>query len=409
MSVTKDEFLNGGVQRPMYAPPPIAHEMESDPTDNMPNAGGSAVGAGVQVAEAGKGNSAVQPAKPVDGVQPPVEKTVDNSPKKMSYKEMYQALNPYKPPTAEELEAQRKKEKRQKIFAALGDGISALANLYFTTQGAPNMYNPANSQQDVVKDRWDKIKQERDQHMKEYTEALMKAQALDDENADNERKWQRLLQIDKVNADKAKAEQERKDAIAEAQRLKYEAAANKDDKLATLYQQKSEAIAAGLPYVATKLQAEIDKLKASAGKDNRQGTSSWVSSKGGKSGGTSSNSDGRSGGKPYGTFNGVEYKTKSDYDRAVVRYAKDNNIPLTYNKKSTDKWGKVSTTQANRTIAGLAAEGEKHYASHASKPTPKPKPAANPKPPTKPKPVVKPKPKHAGGGGKKKSTGGAFD
>lgn len=399
----------------MYAPPPIAHEMESDPTDNMPNAGGSAVGAGVQVAEAGKGNSAVQPA-----VQEPA-KPVDNSPKKMSYKEMYQALNPYKPPTAEELEAQRKKEKRQKIFAALGDGISALANLYFTTQGAPNMYNPANSQQDVVKDRWDKIKQERDQNMKEYTEALMKAQALDDENADNERKWQRLLQIDKVNADKAKAEKERKDAIAEAQRLKYEAAANKDDKLATLYQQKSEAIAAGLPYVATKLQAEIDKLKASAGKDNRQGTSSWVSGKGGKSGGTSSwvsgkggksggtssNSDGRSGGKPYGTFNGVEYKTKSDYDRAVVRYAKDNNIPLTYNKKSTDKLGKVSTTQTNRTIAGLAAEGEKHYASHASKPTPKPKPAANPKPPVKPKPAAKPK--HAGGGGKKKSTGGAFD
>ena len=47
-------------------------------------------------------------------VKSPVDKTVDNTPKKMSYKEMYQALNPYKPPTAEELEAQRKKEKRQK-------------------------------------------------------------------------------------------------------------------------------------------------------------------------------------------------------------------------------------------------------------------------------------------------------
>ena len=69
--------------------------------------------------------------------------------------------------------------------------------------------------------------------------------------------------------------------------------------------------------------------------------------------------------------------------------------------------GKVSTTQTNRTIAGLAAEGEKHYASHASKPTSKSKPAANHKPPAKPKPVVKPKPKPAGG--KKKSTGGAFD
>lgn len=358
----------------MYAPPPIAHEMESDPTDNMPNAGGSAVGAGVQVAEAGKGNSAVQPAvqepaKPVDGVKPPVEKTVDNSPKKMSYKEMYQALNPYKPPTAEELEAQRKKEKRQKIFAALGDGISALANLYFTTQGAPNMYNPANSQQDVVKDRWDKIKQERDQHMKEYTEALMKAQALDDENADNERKWQRLLQIDKANTDKAKAEQERKDAIAEAQRLKYEAAANKDDKLAELYQQKSEALAAGQPYVALKLQAEIDKLKSSS----RHSTSSNVSNGGSSSGKGGSGGSSGKGGKPYGTFNGVEYKTKSDYEKAVVKYAKDNGIPITYQKVSIDRRGKTSTTQTNRTIAGLAADGEKHYqAKHAAKPAAKP-------------------------------------
>lgn len=382
MSVTKDEILNGGVQRPMYAPPPIAHEMESDPTGNMPNAGGSAVGAGVQVAEAGKGNSAVQPAvqepaKPVDGVQTPVEKTVDNSPKKMSYKEMYQALNPYKPPTAEELEAQRKKEKRQKIFAALGDGISALANLYFTTQGAPNMYNPANSQQDVVKDRWDKIKQERDQNMKEYTEALMKAQALDDENADNERKWQRLLKIDKVNADKAKAEQERKDAIAEAQRLKYEAAANKDDKLATLYQQKSEAIAAGLPYVATKLQAEIDKLKASAGKDNRQGTSSWVSGKGGKSGSSSSNEF-----TAYDKDGNVHsFKTA----KAAEQFARQNG---TWKVDTTTSTSSVQQGRRFKVITTTKANG-----GHSVKPPVKPKPAAKPKP----------------AGGKKKSTGGAFD
>lgn len=373
----------------MYAPPPIAHETESDPTDNMPNAGGSAVGAGVQVAEAGKGNSAVQPAvqepaKPVDGVQTPVEKTVDNSPKKMSYKEMYQALNPYKPPTAEELEAQRKKEKRQKIFAALGDGISALANLYFTTQGAPNMYNPANSQQDVVNDRWDKIKKERDQHMKEYTEALMKAQALDDENADNERKWQRLLQIDKANTDKAKAEQERKDAIAEAQRLKYEAATNKDDKLATLYQQKSDAIAAGLPYVATKLQAEINKLKASAGKDNRQGTSSWVSGKGGKSGGGGSSS---SSSKEFTAYdkNGNVHSFKTA--KAAEQFARQNG---TWKADTVTSTSSVQQGRRTKVITTTMVNG-----GHSVKPPVKPKPAA--------------KPKHAGGGGKKKSTGGAFD
>ena len=388
MSVTKDEILNGGVQRPMYAPPPIAHEMESDPTDNIPNAGGSAVGAGVQVAEDGKGNSAVQPAvqepaNPVNEVKSPVDKTVDNTPKKMSYKEMYQALNPYKPPTAEELEAQRKKEKRQKIFAALGDGISALANLYFTTQGAPNMYNPANSQQDVVKDRWDKIKQERDQHMKEYTEALMKAQALDDENADNERKWQRLLQIDKVNADKAKAEQERKDAIAEAQRLKYEAAANKDDKLATLYQQKSEAIAAGLPYVATKLQAEIDKLKASAGKDNRQGTSSWVSGKGGKSGGGGSS---------------------SSSSKEFTAYDKDGNVHSFKTAKAAEQFARQNGTWKPDTVTSTSSVQQGRRTKVTT--TTRVNGGHSVKPPAKSKPAAKPKP---AGGGKKKSTGGAFD
>ena len=373
----------------MYAPPPIAHEMESDPTDNMPNAGGSAVGAGVQVAEAGKGNSAVQPAvqepaKPVDGVQTPVEKTVDNSPKKMSYKEMYQALNPYKPPTAEELEAQRKKEKRQKIFAALGDGISALANLYFTTQGAPNMYNPANSQQDVVKDRWDKIKQERDQHMKEYTEALMKAQALDDENADNERKWQRLIQIDKVNADKAKAEKERKDAIAEAQRLKYEAAANKDDAMTAFYQAKEDALIKGLPLDLALKKAKKAKEDAIAEKNRRQGTSSWVSGKGGKSGGGGNS---------------------SSSSKEFTAYDKDGNVHSFKTAKAAEQFARQNGTWKADTVTSTSSVQQGRRTKVTT--TTRVNGGHSVKPPVKPKPAAKPKP--AGGGGKKKSTGGAFD
>lgn len=392
MSGTKDEILNGGGERPKYAAPPIASELESNPQDNKPDIGGSASGSGVQASQDGKGNTATQPAdqQPANPVAQLSDETkgiggqiTDSTPKKMSYKEMFQALNPYKPPTPEELEKQRKKEKRQKIFAALGDGISALANLYFTTKGAPNMYNPNNSQQDVVKDRWDKLKQERDQHMKEYTEGLMKAQALDDENNDNERKWQRLLKIDRANADKDKADQARKDALADAQRGKFEAAARKDDAMTAFYQAKEDALKEGLPLDLALKKAKKAKEDAIADKNRRQGTSSWVSGKGSGSGGSSSGK-----GKSYGTFNGVTYKTKSDYDRAVVRYAKDNNIPLTYDRSSTDSRGKVSTKQTNRTIAGLAAEGEKHYQSKHEK-------AKSAKKPSAP--------------AKKKSTGGAFD
>lgn len=389
MSGTKDEILNGGGERPKYAAPPIASEMESDPQDNKPDIGGSAIGAGVQASQDGKGNGAAQPAeqKPANPVAQLSDETkgiggkvTDSTPKKLSYKEMYQALNPYKPPTAEELEKQRKKEKRQKIFAALGDGISALANLYFTTKGAPNMYNPNNSQQDVVKDRWDKLKQERDQHLKEYTEGLMKAQALDDENDDNERKWQRLLKIDKANADKAKADQERKDALADAQRGKYEAAARKDDAMTAYYKAKEDALNEGLPIDLALKKAQKAKEDAIADKNRRQGTSSWVSGKGGKGGGSGSGS------KEFVAYDEKGNEQRFKTAKAAEQYARQHGTWKVDTSTSTS-----SVQQGRRTKVTTTTKAN---GGHAVKPpTPKPKPAAK-------KPSVQ---------ARKKSTGGAFD
>lgn len=122
--------------------------------------------------------------------------------KRLSYVEMYKKLNPYQPPTQEELEKERKKEKREKMFAAIGDTISALSNLYFTTQYAPNMYKHENSQSDKVKSKWDKLREDRDAQMNAYIKNLMAAQQADDENAENERKWQRQLDIDAYNKGK---------------------------------------------------------------------------------------------------------------------------------------------------------------------------------------------------------------
>lgn len=376
----------------MYAAPPIASELESDPLDNKPDTGGSAIGAGVQASGDGKGNPATepatpQPANPVSQLSESAKdiggQVTDSTPKKLSYKEMYQALNPYKPPTEEELEKQRKKEKRQKIFAAISDGISALSNLYFTTKGAPNMFNPANSQQDVVKDRWDKLKQERDQHLKEYTEGLMKAQALDDENDNNERKWQRLLKIDKANADKAKADQERKDALADAQRGKYEAAAHKDEAMTAYYQAKEDALNEGLPLDLALKKAKKAKEDAIADKNRRQGTTSWVSGKGGKGG-----SGGSSGAKEFVAYdeNGKESRFKTA--KAAEQYARQHGTWKVDTSTSTS-----SVQQGRRTKVTTTTKAN---GGHAVKPA-KPKPAATP--------TAKPR----GGGAKKKSTGGAFD
>lgn len=85
----------------------------------------------------------------------------------------------YKEPTPEELEKERKKKKREAIFAAIGDGVSALANLYFTSQGAFNSYDPKNSMSAKWKARWDKVQKDRDDARDKYFGNYLKAAQLD--------------------------------------------------------------------------------------------------------------------------------------------------------------------------------------------------------------------------------------
>ena len=133
-------------------------------------------------------------------------------PKKMSYVEMFRQMSPYKPPTAEELENARKKEKRDKVFAAIGDGIAALSNLDFTTKGAPNAFDPRNSLSAKARERWDKLNKEREENARYYMQEAMKAQALDDDRDDKDRSYMSKLQNDyrnyllKLSADNRAAE-----------------------------------------------------------------------------------------------------------------------------------------------------------------------------------------------------------
>ena len=133
------------------------------------------------------------------GAQPPEAAPTKAPERKMSYVEMFQQMSPYKPPTAEELEKERKKEKRDKVFAAIGDGIAALSNLYFTTKGAPNAFDPRNSLSEKARERWDKLNKEREENGRYYMQEAMKAQALDDDKADKDRSYMSKLQNDYRN------------------------------------------------------------------------------------------------------------------------------------------------------------------------------------------------------------------
>lgn len=118
------------------------------------------------------------------------------------YEALFRQLNPYTPPTAEEIEKEKKKQRRNEIFAAIGDGVMALSNLFFTTQGAPNMYTGKNTMSERTKIRYDKLMKDLEEKNNAYFNGLIRAKQADAEEAHRERSWQRLLGLDKKNDDR---------------------------------------------------------------------------------------------------------------------------------------------------------------------------------------------------------------
>ena len=135
------------------------------------------------------------------------ESATPKAQKTMTYEEMFRMSNPYTPPTPEELEKERKKKKREAIFAAISDGVSALANLYFTSQGALNSYDPKNSMSSKVKKRWDDLEKEREGKNKEYYQGYMRARMADDEVERDNRNWEYKVGRDKLADERYTAEQ----------------------------------------------------------------------------------------------------------------------------------------------------------------------------------------------------------
>lgn len=119
----------------------------------------------------------------------------------------YTARNPYKEPSPEELEKERRRRKREAIFSAIGDGISAMANLYFTSKGAPSSYDPRASLSGQARRRWDMIDAERTKRKSEWTEGYMRAKKADEENERDSRNWRRMLSRDAESDRRYKAEQ----------------------------------------------------------------------------------------------------------------------------------------------------------------------------------------------------------
>lgn len=165
------------------------------------------------------------PVAPAAPAAPTSNTARGDEPQRLSYVDMYKRLNPYKEPTADELEAERRKQKRESMFSALGDGISALANLYFTTQYAPNAYDGRTGLSARARARFDKLKKDREDNQRQYMDGYLRALAMDEARDDRDRSWRHQLEREAVADERydeqaalARAKAERDAAMDELRR-----------------------------------------------------------------------------------------------------------------------------------------------------------------------------------------------
>lgn len=138
--------------------------------------------------------------------------------------------------TDEQRKKRERKEKSKKIIAAVSDGISALSNLFFTSQYAPNMYNhDKGSMMKHVTDRIEKLKAEREKNADKYLQFSLKRGALQNERAKTLRELEAQQEHQKLAREKAQREadlhplimaikgEQQKKAEQEAISAKYEA------------------------------------------------------------------------------------------------------------------------------------------------------------------------------------------
>lgn len=346
------------------------------PEDKEPDAaqgGGSAGGDVITGGGNTAGNTVGTAATPTD-----TDSTAPQQPRRyLSYDDIQQELKRQeeimkrnRPETDAERAAREKKEKRNKMFAALGDGISALSNLYFTTKGAPNMYNPSSSLSEAAQRRIEMARQAREKELAAYNAAATARYGTLTDADSRAYKWDAMARQKQQDADN----KARKDALAEAQAGKYKAAQDKDEAMMAYYQAKEKAIIEGLPLELVLLVAKAAKANAEAGRASRQGTSSWV---GGSKGGSGSGSS------KYSLFNEQTgqtetFATKGEFLRRAGELGYPTGAKSSSHSESDDGYGTKKKTDTSRSsnsveanIGRQEAAAKRRYAEkHKTKPNP---------------------------------------
>ena len=110
----------------------------------------------------------------------------DETPKRMSYADMFKAMygNDGEEETEEQKKKRLKRERTNAIIASVGDGLRALSNMYFATKNAKVNHNPEQDMSAAILKRKQLLDTQREKNRAAWLRGYQKAQELD-ENARN--------------------------------------------------------------------------------------------------------------------------------------------------------------------------------------------------------------------------------
>lgn len=172
----------------------------------------------------------------------------------------------YKEEDEETRKLRERKEKSKKIIAAVTDGLSSLANLYYTTKGAPDMYDHRDSALGKTNAHIDKLKADREANREKFLQYSLKAGSMKNE-------------LDRLKREIAEENEKRK-RDAELHPLLMalkEAEARKNDAMADKYGYEAETARTKSEFQPMLSQAELDltgsKIKTEGAKQNAHNAS----------------------------------------------------------------------------------------------------------------------------------------
>lgn len=175
------------------------------------NAAGANVAGKTGVTVPGAPGSTTEQTAPkvVNGATEGPSKELDlNTEKKLNgykYDLMLNALD--KPETAEEKEKREKREKRERLFATIGDGLSAFHDAYSKARGVDSMIDTGISKH--LQDRYDKLEAERDRRRDAYMRTALAINAqrqADEAGMDQQRYKNEMLKVRQQQQDRLEAQ-----------------------------------------------------------------------------------------------------------------------------------------------------------------------------------------------------------